>query len=99
MKKIALIFAGGTGKRMGKDIPKQFLKIADKEIIIRTIEVFENSDYIDEIYISCIEDWIDYLENLLNKFNIKKVKKVVAGGTTGQMSGCTAQSTTEKQSR
>lgn len=86
MKKIALIFAGGTGKRMGKDIPKQFLKIADKEIIIRTIEVFEKSDYIDEIYISCIEDWIDYLENLLNKFNIKKVKKVVAGGTTGQMS-------------
>ena len=51
MKKIALIFAGGTGKRMGKDIPKQFLKIADKEIIIRTIEVFENSDYIDEIFI------------------------------------------------
>ena len=61
MKKVALIFAGGTGKRMGKDIPKQFLKIADKEIIIRTIEVFENSDYIDEIYIYCIEDWIDYL--------------------------------------
>ena len=86
MKKIALIFAGGTGKRMGKDIPKQFLKIADKEIIIRTIEVFENSDYIDEIYISCIEDWIDYLEDLLNKFNIKKVKKIVPGGTTGQRS-------------
>ena len=65
MKKVALIFAGGTGKRMGKDIPKQFLKIADKEIIIRTIEVFEKSDYIDEIYISCIKDWIDYLNDLL----------------------------------
>ena len=86
MKKIALIFAGGTGKRMGKDIPKQFLKIADKEIIIRTIEVFEKSDYIDEIYISCIKDWIDYLNDLLIKFNIKKVKKIVPGGTTGQMS-------------
>ena len=86
MKKVALIFAGGTGKRMGKDIPKQFLKIADKEIIIRTIEVFEKSDYIDEIYISCIKDWIDYLNDLLIKFNIKKVKKIVPGGTTGQMS-------------
>lgn len=86
MKNIALIFAGGTGKRMGKDIPKQFLKISDKEIIIRTIEVFEKSDYIDEIYISCIENWIDFLNDLLKKFNIKKVKKVVPGGTTGQLS-------------
>lgn len=86
MKNIALIFAGGTGKRMGKDIPKQFLKISDKEIIIRTIEVFEKSDYIDEIYISCIESWVDFLNDLLKKFNIKKVKKVVSGGTTGQLS-------------
>ena len=86
MKKIALIFAGGTGKRMGKDIPKQFLKIADKEIIIRTIEVFDNSDYIDEIYVSCKEDWIDYLNDLLKKFNVQKVKKVVPGGDTGQLS-------------
>lgn len=86
MKKIALIFAGGTGKRMGKEIPKQFLKIADKEIIIRTIEIFDKSDYIDEIYISCIEDWIDYLDELIKKFKIKKVKKIVPGGETGQMS-------------
>lgn len=86
MKNIALIFAGGTGKRMGKDIPKQFLKISDKEIIIRTIEVFEKSNYIDEIYISCLESWIDFLKELLIKFNITKVKKVVPGGVTGQLS-------------
>lgn len=86
MKKIALIFAGGSGKRMGKEIPKQFLKISKKEIIIRTLEVFEKSNYIDEIYISCIEDWIEYLQELLIKNNITKVKSVVPGGKTGQLS-------------
>lgn len=86
MKTIALIFAGGTGTRMGKDIPKQFLEIADKTVIIRTIEVFENCDDIDEIYVSCVEDWIDYLKELLKKANIKKVVKVVSGGKTGQLS-------------
>lgn len=86
MKNIAIIFAGGKGLRMGQEKPKQFLKIADKEIIIRTIEVFEKSNYIDEIYISCIEEWIDFLEQLLKKHNIKKVKKIVPGGSTGQLS-------------
>lgn len=86
MKKIALIFAGGSGKRMGKEIPKQFLKISKKEIIIRTLEVFEKSNYIDEIYISCIEDWIEYLQELLIKNNITKVKSIVPGGKTGQLS-------------
>lgn len=86
MKKIALIFAGGTGTRMGKEIPKQFLEIGKKTIIIRTIEVFEKCDDIDEIYVSCIEDWIDYLKELLEKANIKKVVKIVPGGKTGQLS-------------
>lgn len=86
MKKIALIFAGGTGTRMGKEIPKQFLEIAGKTVIIRTIEVFEKCNDIDEIYISCIEDWIDYLKELLDKANIKKVVKIVPGGQTGQLS-------------
>lgn len=86
MKKIALIFAGGTGKRMGSEIPKQFLKIADKEIIIRTLEVFEKSKNIDEIYISCVEDWIEYLRDLIIKYKLNKIKRIVPGGNTGQMS-------------
>lgn len=84
MKKIAVIFAGGTGQRMKANIPKQFLKVHSKEIIIHTIELFENNSNVDEIYIACIEDWIPYLEGLIDKFNIKKVMKVIPGGKTGQ---------------
>lgn len=86
MKKIALIFAGGTGSRMGMETPKQFLEIANKTIIIRTIEIFENCSDIDEIYVSCIEGWIDYLKQLIAEANIKKVVKIVPGSTTGQLS-------------
>lgn len=83
MKKIAAIFAGGSGTRMGlKELPKQFLEIGGKPIIIRTLEYFENHKEIDEIYIACIESWIDYLEEKLKKFNINKVKKVIPGGTS-----------------
>ena len=86
MKKIALIFAGGYGKRMGKQIPKQFLKVGGKEIIIWTIDVFENSEDIDEIYIACVEEWIEHLNTLIKKEKIKKVVKIVPGGSTGQLS-------------
>lgn len=84
MKKIALIFAGGTGQRMGADIPKQFLKVCGKEIIIHTLELFENNDEVDEIYVACIEDWISYLNNLISKFDINKVVRVIPGGSSGQ---------------
>ena len=83
----ALIFAGGSGSRMKTTTkPKQFLELYGKPIIIHTIEHFENHPMIDQIVIVCIEGWIDYLENLLLKFHIKKVVKIVSGGTTGQMS-------------
>lgn len=84
---IAVIFAGGVGKRMGQtEKPKQFLEILEKPIIIHTLEVFENSDEIDAIVVSCVNDWIDSLKELIEKYKIKKVVKVVAGGETGQMS-------------
>lgn len=85
MMNIAVIFAGGVGRRMrSKDLPKQFLKLHDKPIIIHTLEVFENSPEIDAIVISCVKEWIDHLEKLIKKFNITKVKMVVPGGKTGQ---------------
>ena len=84
MKTIALIFAGGTGQRMGSEIPKQFLKISGREIIIHTLELFELNDNIDEIYVACIEEWIPYLKRLLKMYDIDKVVKVFPGGTTGQ---------------
>lgn len=84
---IGVIFAGGIGQRMkSTNRPKQFLEMHNKPIIIYTLEIFENHPDIDAIVISCLEEWIPYLENLLDKFRIKKVKKVVPGGLTGQMS-------------
>lgn len=84
---IAVIFAGGVGSRMhSKDKPKQFLEMYNKPIIIYTLEIFDNCSEIDGIVIACIKDWIPYLERLLDKFRIKKVKKIVEGGETGQLS-------------
>ncbi|WP_281165273.1 IspD/TarI family cytidylyltransferase [Liquorilactobacillus sicerae] len=84
---IAVIFAGGVGKRMhSKDIPKQFLKIHEKPIIIHTLELFEDSSEIDAIIISCVGNWIGYLNDLIIKYNLRKIQKVVKGGRTTQES-------------
>ena len=87
MKNIALIFAGGSGNRMNtRSKPKQFLELHGKPIIIYTLEVFENHSDIDGIIVVCVEDWIAYLQKLLKKFEITKVKEIVPGGGTGQES-------------
>lgn len=82
-----LIFAGGSGTRMNsKGRPKQFLQFYGKELIIHTLENFQNHPLIDGIAVVCIEDWIPYLNKILVKYGIDKVKKVVPGGSTGQES-------------
>ena len=82
---IAVIFAGGSGKRMHtKSRPKQFLEYQGKPIIIYTLELFDNHPMIDGIVVACVEEWIPFLEKMLKKFEINKVKKIVAGGETGQ---------------
>jgi 2-C-methyl-D-erythritol 4-phosphate cytidylyltransferase len=84
---IALIFAGGSGKRMqNSNRPKQFLELGGKPIIIHTIEHFEEHPDIDGVVVVCIADWIDFLKEKLKKFNIHKVVSVVPGGSTGQES-------------
>lgn len=84
---IAIIFAGGVGSRMHcKSKPKQFLELHGKPIIIHTLEKFNNHKEIDAIVISCVEDWIEYTCELVNKYNIDKVTKVIKGGSTGQLS-------------
>lgn len=83
----AVIFAGGTGTRMNtKTLPKQFLKLHGKEIIIYTLEHFENHPEIDGISVVCIDEWIEYLKKLLDKYQIRKVKWISPGGSTGQES-------------
>ena len=83
----ALIFAGGTGTRMGSaGRPKQFLELHGKPIIIHTLEHFERHPEIDAIAVVCIAGWIDYLKDLLIRFHIKKVRWIVPGGETSQES-------------
>ena len=84
---IAVIFAGGVGSRMkSKGTPKQFLEVYGKPILIYTLEKFENNEDVDSIVISCIGDWIEYCWEIVRKFNITKVKKIVPGGKNGQES-------------
>ena len=84
---IAMIFAGGTGQRMrSKAVPKQFLELHGKPIIIYTLEQFENHVQIDGIVVVCLEEWIPHLRKLLKKFGIEKVRAIVPGGINGQMS-------------
>ena len=84
---IAVIFAGGVGSRMhSKERPKQFLEMYNKPIIVHTLEYFQNHAMIDAIVVVCIEGWIPYLNDLLYKFRLEKVSKVVPGGETGQLS-------------
>lgn len=84
---IGVIFAGGVGSRMrSKGTPKQFLIVNGKPIIAHTIQVFQDSEDIDEIVVSILEENILLMENIVNKFNLTKVTKIVAGGKTGQLS-------------
>lgn len=84
---IAVIFAGGAGTRMNsRGKPKQFLEVNGKPIIIHTLEIFEENTNIDAIVIACIENAIEHMQQLAMKHNLKKIKKIVPGGDTGQMS-------------
>jgi len=84
---IGVIFAGGVGSRMhSREKPKQFLTLSGRPIIVHTIKHFERCVDIDAVVVVCVEDWIDYFNELVYKFRLKKVRKVVPGGTTGQLS-------------
>lgn len=83
---IAIIIAGGSGKRMGQDIPKQFINVYDKPVLIYTLENFEKHPKIDAIEVVCIDGWHDILLAYAKQFNIKKLKWVISGGTTAQES-------------
>lgn len=84
---IAVLFAGGMGTRMhSRDLPKQFLEIHGKPIIVHTAEVFQKHPDVDAIVVSSHPDWIEYCSNLLSRYGMDKVKMVVPGGETGQLS-------------
>ena len=83
---IALIIAGGSGARMGQDIPKQFLTVNEKPVIIYTLEAFQRHPQIDEIAVVCIEGWEQVLQAYAKQFNIHKLKFIFKGGENGQSS-------------
>lgn len=86
---IAIIFAGGVGQRLNNgenSTPKQFLKINDKPIIIRTLELFQTHKDIDKIYISIHPDYYEYMQELVKYYYITKTAGIVNGGKTGQES-------------
>lgn len=86
---IAIIFAGGIGQRLNNgenSTPKQFLKINDKPIIIRTLELFQTHKDIDKIYISIHPDYYEYMQDLVKYYYITKTAGMVNGGKIGQES-------------
>jgi 2-C-methyl-D-erythritol 4-phosphate cytidylyltransferase len=83
---IAIIIAGGSGNRMGQDIPKQFISVYDKPIIIYTLESFQKHPMIDAIEVVCINGWEAVLHAYAKQFGITKLKWIVRGGKTGQES-------------
>jgi 2-C-methyl-D-erythritol 4-phosphate cytidylyltransferase len=81
---IAIIFAGGSGVRMGAGVPKQFLEINGKPILIHTLQLFQEHEDIDKIYLAINEEYIRYAERLVDDYRIDKVARIVAGGETAQ---------------
>ena len=84
---IAVIFAGGVGTRMhSKDRPKQFLMVHGKPIIVHTVEIFQEHADIDGLIVVCIQEWIDYMKEMQERYRLDKIGKIVPGGQTGQLS-------------
>lgn len=82
-KNVALIIAGGVGNRMGQDIPKQFLNVCDKPVIVYTMECFQHHKDIDGIVVVCIDGWHEMVKSYAKQFGIAKLDSVVSGGKTG----------------
>ncbi len=83
---IAMLIAGGSGQRMKQDIPKQFINVNDRPVIVYTLEAFQKHPNIDAIAVVCLEGWGEILKAYANQFNITKLKWVFGGGNNGQAS-------------
>lgn len=86
MKNIAIIIAAGKGNRMGQDIPKQFINVYDKPVLLYTLEGFQKHPQIDAIEVVCLDGWHEILWAYAKQFNITKLKWIISGGETGQES-------------
>lgn len=82
----AIIIAGGVGNRMGMDIPKQFIHIYDKPVIIYTLQGFQRHPEIDKIGVVCLDGWEETLRSYAAQYGITKLSWIIPGGATGQES-------------
>ena len=83
---VAIVIAGGSGQRSGQDIPKQFIHVYDKPILIYTLEGFQKHPQIDAIGLVCIDGWHDVVRAYAKQFNIDKLQWIISGGRTTQES-------------
>ena len=82
MKNYVILLAGGVGKRMGAEVPKQFLEVAGKPIIVHTIENFQRNPNIEKIVVVCVKDWIERLKVIIEDYSLTKVQWIIEGGST-----------------
>lgn len=83
---VAIIIAGGVGSRMGQEIPKQFINVGEKPIIVYTLEAFQEHPLVDAIEVVCLAGWEQVLRAYARQYKIDKLKWVVKGGASGQES-------------
>ena len=83
MKNYVILLAGGVGKRMQADIPKQFLEVEDKPVIVYSIENFQRNPQIEKIVVVCVNEWIDHMRELVKKYSLTKVRWIIEGGSCG----------------
>lgn len=83
MKNYVILLAGGVGKRMQSDLPKQFIEVNGKPVIVYSIENFQRSPHIDKIVVVCVKKWIKHMRDLVEKFSLTKVQWIIEGGSTG----------------
>jgi len=80
----ALIIAGGVGERTGSKVPKQFLNVYDKPIIIYTLEAFQRHPEMDAIMVVCLDGWQEFLRSYCTQFGISNLASIISGGVNGQ---------------
>ena len=83
---IAILLAGGVGKRLGAGKPKQFVELLGKPMILYAMEIYENSPSIDALEVVCVREYVDYIWELAKENNITKLKWVCEGGASCQES-------------
>lgn len=81
---VALILAGGTDPKFQMNVPKQFVNVNDRPVIVYTLEVFQNHPAIDMIIVSCLNGWQEMVRAYAKQFKISKLEKIVQGGLFGQ---------------